>query len=526
MALVTLGCVRNEVDSSELAGRLSSAGWDLVDDAADADVAVVNTCGFIEAAKKDSIDALLEASDLKETGRTRAVVAVGCMAERYGTELAEQLPEADAVLGFDSYGDLAGHLDAVLAGERPASHVPRDRRTLLPLAPAARRGSGATPPGHGGQAGHAGRGPAGDGAADALPVGVAPASGPPVLRRLLEPGRPWAPLKLASGCDRRCTFCAIPAFRGAYLSRPPSEVLAEARWLAEQGVRELFLVSENSTSYGKDLGDLRALEQLLPQLAAVDGVERVRVSYLQPAEVRPGLLEAIAETPGVADYFDLSFQHAAPALLRRMRRFGGRENFLGLLERVRELAPEAGVRSNVIVGFPGETQEEFEDLLAFLSQARMDVTGVFAYSDEDGTEAAALPAKVDPDVVAARQAEAEALVEVLVDERAAERVGQLVRVLVEDLAPEGPESTDGPGPAGGGRWVEGRAEHQGPEVDGSTRLLVPAGAPAPRRGDVVEAVVVDHDGADLLAEPLATAARAGARGPGGAVAGLTAGGAR
>jgi len=484
---VTLGCVRNEVDSSELAGRLAGAGWDLVEDAADADVAVVNTCGFIESAKKDSVDALLEASDLKDTGRTRAVVAVGCMAERYGTELAEQLPEADAVLGFDSYADLSGHLDAVLAGERPASHVPRDRRTLLPLSPTARRGSRVATPGHGG-------GPGDEAAADDRAADLAPASGPPVLRRLLEPGRPWAPLKLASGCDRRCTFCAIPAFRGAYLSRPPEDVLAEARWLSEQGVRELLLVSENSTSYGKDLGDLRALEQLLPRLAAVDGVERVRVTYLQPAEVRPGLLEAVAGTDGVADYFDLSFQHSAPALLRRMRRFGGTEDFLGLLERVRALAPLAGVRSNVIVGFPGETEADVEELMGFLEAARMDVTGVFGYSDEDGTEAVGLDGHLAPEVVEERRERVEQLVEVLVDERAGERVGERVRVLVEELSDE-------PGELGAD-VVVGRAEHQGPEVDGSTEVVLPPGAPRPRVGDLVEAVVTASAGADLVAEPV------------------------
>ncbi|HET8593597.1 MAG TPA: radical SAM protein, partial [Intrasporangium sp.] len=239
VALVTLGCTRNEVDSEELAGRLLAEGWRLVDDAAEADVAVVNTCGFVEQAKKDSIDALLEASDLKQDGRTRAVVAVGCLAERYGAELASELPEADAVLGFDSYRDLSTHLRTLLAGGHVPSHTPGDRRKLLPLSPAARRN----------EVGHVATPGFGD-----EPVGPAPASGPRVIRARLD-GRPWAPLKIASGCDRRCSFCAIPMFRGAFVSRRPDEVLAEARWLAERDVKELFLVSENSTSYGKDLGD-------------------------------------------------------------------------------------------------------------------------------------------------------------------------------------------------------------------------------------------------------------------------------
>ena len=237
VALVTLGCTRNEVDSEELAGRLAAEGWELVGDAAEADVAVVNTCGFVEQAKKDSIDALLEASDLKGSGRTRKVVAVGCMAERYGEQLARELPEADAVLGFDSYGDMSAHLRRILDGERPVSHVPRDRRSLLPLAPAARHTAteGVAIPGHQqdvtGEV--AGRTPLAD---------VAPPTGPRVVRARLD-GRPWAPLKIASGCDRRCAFCAIPMFRGAFVSRRPEEVLAEARWLGERGVKEVFLVS-------------------------------------------------------------------------------------------------------------------------------------------------------------------------------------------------------------------------------------------------------------------------------------------
>ena len=230
-------------------------------------------------------------------------------------------------------------------------------------------------------------------------------------------------------------------FRGSFVSRRPSEVLDEARWLAADGVRELFLVSENSTSYGKDLGDLRLLETLLPELAGIDGVERVRVSYLQPAETRPGLIEAIATTPGVTPYFDLSFQHASNAVLRRMRRFGDPESFLGLLGQVRALAPAAGVRSNVIVGFPGETERDLEILTDFLVAARMDVTGVFGYSDEDGTEAASYDDKLDEDEIRARTEHVSSLVEELTAQRAEERLG---------------EDRLGPG-RGGHRRVRGRS---------------------------------------------------------------------
>ena len=216
-----------------------------------------------------------------------------------------------------------------------------------------------------------------------------------MLRRRLGDGV-VAPLKIASGCDRRCSFCAIPAFRGAFVSRPPQDLVAEAGWLAAQGVRELFLVSENSTSYGKDLGDLRLLEAVLPELAAVPGIERVRVSYLQPAELRPGLIEVMTSTPGVVPYFDLSFQHASGRVLRAMRRFGDRERFCALLEQVRRACPEAGVRSNFIVGFPGETEADVAELHRFLTEARLDAIGIFGYSEEDGTEAASLPGRCPP----------------------------------------------------------------------------------------------------------------------------------
>jgi ribosomal protein S12 methylthiotransferase len=504
VALVTLGCARNEVDSEELAGRLAAGGWLLVDDAAQADVAVVNTCGFVASAKKDSIDALLEAAELKTEGRTQKVVAVGCLAERYGEQLAAELPEADAVLGFDSYADMSSHLTAILDGERPASHVPSDRRRLLPLSPASRQASAASVavPGHGGPGASRGSLPSTDlprtqlRGTDGLEVripesatiqGPVPASGPRVIRARLD-ARPWAPLKIASGCDRRCAFCAIPMFRGAFVSRRPSDILAEARWLGEHDVREIFLVSENSTSYGKDLGDLRLLETMLPELARVDGIERVRVSYLQPAEIRMDLLDVMASTPGVVPYFDISFQHASEPLLRRMRRFGSRETFLDLIDQVRARSPLAGIRSNVIVGFPGETEDDLLELEAFLTAARLDVVGVFGYSDEDGTEAEGYDAKLESHVIAERLARLTTLVEELNIQRTEERLGERVEVLVEGVDPDTGELT-------------GRAAHQGPDVDGATILRRQPGAPAPAVGEIVAAVVVDTEGIDLVAEP-------------------------
>ena len=483
VSLVTLGCARNEVDSEELAARLTAFGWELTS-ADEASVVLVNTCGFIQAAKQESIAELLSAA---ESGAK--VAAVGCLAERYGTELADELPEAQ-ILSFDDYPDIGARLDDVLAGRHRPAHTARDRRTLLPITPADRQPPPAAP------------------ASAAPPAPAAPAK---LASTTVDPAAPWtgpsggvfrrrlsagvvAPLKIASGCDRRCSFCAIPSFRGAFVSRRPPEILAEARWLAGQGVRELVLVSENSTSYGKDLGNLRLLEEVLPDLAATEGIERVRISYLQPAELRPGLIEVVASTPGVADYFDLSFQHASGPVLRAMRRFGDRERFWALLDQIREISPGAGVRSNFIVGFPGETAADLAELELFLGRAGLDAIGIFGYSDEDGTEAASRPGKLPEAEIARRVEEFADLAEELMAQRAADRLGEALDVLIEEPVPADE--------SGEGATFTGRAAHQAPEVDGVTtvRSAVPL---AP--GDMVRAVVTGSDGVDLVADAIVPA---------------------
>ena len=444
VALITMGCARNDVDSEELAGRLAADGWKLVDDAAQAEVAVINTCGFIESAKQDSINTLLEAHALKENGVTKAVVAVGCMAERYGEELASALPEADGILSFDDYQDISARLGDILSGHKPTPHTPQDRRKLLPIAPADR-------------------------------VRVSDFA----RKRLTND--PWASLKIASGCDRRCSFCAIPQFRGAFVSRHPVEVIEEAKWLADNGVSELFLVSENTTSYGKDLGDLRTMEKLLPELSKIDGVKRIRLSYLQPAEMRPTLLQAMVENEKVAPYFDLSFQHSAKDVLRSMRRFGGSNDFLHLIAQIRALDPEAGIRSNFIVGFPGESEEHFAELCQFIEDAKLDAVGVFGYSDEDGTEALNMQNKLPEEVIAERVATLSTIADDAVSKRATMRIGQEVDVLIDD-----PE------------LQEGRAAFQGPEVDGTVGFVDTNF----KMGQWVKAVITESAGADLIAKVL------------------------
>ena len=457
VALVTLGCARNETDSEELAGRLAADGWVLVSDPAKAEIAVINTCGFIESAKKDSVDALLEAHSLKGNGVTKAVVAVGCMAERYGNELASALPEADAILGFDDYQDISARLSTIIDGGKIKTHTPKDRRTLLPIAPADRADKKAAAQ-----------------IDSPSPLGT-------VLRKRLD-NAPIAPLKIASGCDRRCSFCAIPYFRGSFVSRRPTEIIEEAKWLADNGVSEIYLVSENTTSYGKDFGDLKLMEKMLPDLSKIDGIKRIRLSYLQPAEVRPSLLQAIVSVDKVVPYFDLSFQHANGDLLRSMRRFGDGEKFLHLITQIRALNPEAGIRSNFIVGFPGESDAQFMDLIEFLTQAQLDAIGVFGYSDEDKTEGKTLENKVAPELITERVNELSTLVDELITQRAEARIGQKVSVLIEDEAEQ-----------------EGRAEHQGPDVDGSTFIK---SRNKYRVGEYVDAVVSDVLGVDLIAQVL------------------------
>ena len=455
VALVTLGCARNETDSEELAGRLAADGWMLVDDPTKAEIAVINTCGFIESAKKDSIDALMQAHSLKGNGVTKAVVAVGCMAERYGNELATALPEADAILGFDDYQEISARLSTIIDGGKISAHTPKDRRTLLPIAPSQRAEQKAK-----------------QNLKDISPIGT-------VLRKRLDKA-PIAPLKIASGCDRRCSFCAIPYFRGSFVSRTPNEIIEEAKWLADSGVSELYLVSENTTSYGKDFGDLKLMEKLLPEISKIEAVKRIRLSYLQPAEVRPSLLQAMVSVDKVVPYFDLSFQHANGDLLRSMRRFGDGEKFLHLISQIRALSPEAGIRSNFIVGFPGESDSQYTDLVEFLSQAQLDAIGVFGYSDEDKTEGMGLANKVSPEVIGERVAELSTLVDELITQRAEARIGQMVTVLIEDEDEQ-----------------EGRADHQGPDVDGSTFVK---SRNKYRVGEYVQAVVSDVMGVDLIAQ--------------------------
>ncbi|HEY8341359.1 MAG TPA: 30S ribosomal protein S12 methylthiotransferase RimO [Egibacteraceae bacterium] len=472
VALVTLGCGRNEVDSDQVAGSLAAAGYTLVDDPEQADCVLVNTCTFIAPARQESIDVVLDACGAAD-GR---VLVIGCMAQRYGAELAAALPEAAGVVGFADYPRLPELVGRVLAGEPleplddgdAAAAPPRGRRSLPLLTPAPQ--------------------PAG-------PSAAAP-SAPPTAAFPVRtvPRGAWAYLKLAGGCDRACTFCTIPSYRGLFASRPLDEIVAEARWLVDHGVRELVCVSENTTSWGKDLpgGRRRNQVELVRALDAIEGLERVRLLYLQPAELVDELLDAMAASRVVAPYYDLSLQHASAPVLVRMGRSGSAERFAELVADIRARDPEAVFRSSFIVGFPGETDGDVDVLEAFLTEARLDWAGFFTFSPEEGTPAATMPDQVDPAEARARRDRLVAVAEAVAEDNAAAYVGRRLRVLVD-----GHDDGD----------AVGRSHREAPETDGEVRL---PGCDVPV-GRLLEVDVVDAVGVDLLARPAGDRLVTGAR---------------
>ncbi len=518
VSIVTLGCGRNEVDSDQLAGLFHRDGATIVDDPATADVVLVNTCTFIAPAKQESIDTVLEACQLKEDGTARAVLVVGCMAQRYPQELAEAIPEADAIVGFDGYGRLPSIVSDVLAGRvedrvigvsaphpgsRPTgdqAHVEDTGPTRLslpvlvaPSPPAPAQDDSPTPQ-------PLADAPVGD--PDPLTqdeLDRIPASGPRFPIRAHD-GRPWAYLKIASGCDRVCTFCAIPSFRGRFRSRPLDEIVAEAAWLSDNGARELVLVSENTTSWGKDLPGGRANQpELLRELAKVEGIERIRLMYLQPAELTSELMSAIASEPKVASYFDLSLQHVSGPVVARMARSGDHERFGDLIRHIRSLDPDAVFRSNFILGFPGETEEDVQRLEDFLTEHRLDWVGLFSFSREDGTPSDDFPDQVPEELALERLRRVSDLQEQLADESARGFVGRRLEVTVQERRVED-----------GVELTLGRSYREAPDTDGEIHLVVEAGADAGGRvgsaaadlpiGRTVTATVVDAIGVDLVAE--------------------------
>jgi len=426
----TLGCPKNAVDSDKVVASLLADGLVAVSDPGAADLVVVNTCAFIEAARQESIDVSLALADTKRDGAK--LVITGCMAERYGAELAAALPEADAVVGFAGEGSLS---DIVLAPTRK-------------------------------------------------PVGV---------RDLLElprpaPTAPWAYVKVAEGCDRACAFCAIPSFRGKQRSRTPESIEAEVRALVEGGVAEVVLVAQDLAWFGRDAGEPGSLAPLLRRLDALSahGLARIRLLYLYPSEVHDPLVSTMLELPTVVPYFDLSLQHAAPGLLRRMKRWGSGERFLTMIEGIRAQEPDAAFRSSFIVGFPGEQESDHDALLDFLAGARLDWAGFFAFSSEDGTPAADFDGAVAEELVRERLGECADVQDPITTASRLALVGEEIAVLVDGTDDDG--------------LLVGRTYREAPEIDGIVRF-VDAGADTPyaRPGAIVAATVCGIAGPDLEA---------------------------
>ena len=458
IGMISLGCPKNLVDSEVMLGLAQEQGHALTGDAAEADVIVVNTCAFIDKAKQESIDAILEMAEHKRTGACQRLVVAGCLAERYRDELREQIPEIDAVIGT---GEVPQIVDAI--GPRT---IPLLRKNGEPVPNPEHR---SLEPG-------------------ARPTYLYDASTP----RLLATPRHYAYVKIAEGCDYSCAFCIIPTLRGAYRSRSADSVVEEAKRLADRGVKELLLVSQDTSFYGIDRGERGALAALLKALDRVDGLEWIRLLYLYPTTVRDDVLEAIAGSDKVCRYIDLPLQHASDRVLARMRRPGTRGGYERLLDRIRHRVPGVTLRTTFIVGFPGETPEDYAELQAFVRTVEFDHVGVFTYSHEEGTSAGRLDDDVPAAVKRRRQAGLMRLQGRIVDRALRRRVGERVRVLV-----------DGPS-ADHDLVLRGRLEGQAPEID-SLVYLTDCDPSALTAGQMVEAEIVAGRGYDLVARPLSGA---------------------
>jgi ribosomal protein S12 methylthiotransferase len=456
IGFVSLGCPKNLVDSEVMIGLVERAGHTVTPDAAEADVLVVNTCAFIDSAKQESIDTILEMAELKKTGACRRLVVTGCLAQRYGTDLQSQMGEIDAVLGT---GAVPSIVDAVTGGATP---------TVVPVTLLrSRRGAGLV------------HGPT------PLPEYLYDAKTP---RTLVTP-RHYAYVKIAEGCDYSCAFCIIPTLRGHYRSRTAGSIVAEATALAAGGVKELLLISQDTTFFGVDRGERGALARLLRRLDRVPGIEWIRLLYLYPTTITDDVLEAMAECEHVCRYVDLPLQHASAAVLKRMKRPGTGTTYRRLLDRVRTRVPGVTLRSTFIVGFPGETDEEFGELATFVKDVEFDHVGVFTYSHEEGTPAFCREDDVPGRVKTRRRNALMAAQKRLVQRAQRRRTGERVRVLVDGVSPESD------------LVLRGRLEGQAPEID-SCVYLTDVDPGSCRAGDLVDGRIEGARGYDVIVGPL------------------------
>jgi ribosomal protein S12 methylthiotransferase len=454
IGFVSLGCPKNLVDSEVMLGMAEKDGHVITQDAADADVLVVNTCAFIDRAKQESIDTILEMAELKKQAKGRKLVVTGCMAERYRDELQKQIPEIDAIYGTGEVEGLAGFMSGA-ATRAPGAAVPMTfhKKPVFGVD---------------------------------LPTYIYDADTP---RKRVTPGH-YAYVKIAEGCDYKCAFCIIPKMRGHYRSRPIESIVKEAHQLAAQGVKELLLISQDSTFYGIDRGEKGALPKLLRALNDVAGIEWIRLLYLYPTTINDEVINAIADLDKVVKYIDLPLQHASDAVLKRMKRPGTRKSYVRLLDNIRARIPNVALRTTFIVGFPGETADDFAELQQFVDEIKFDHVGVFTYSHEEGTSAYQLDDDVPARSKAARRSRVMALQKKLVGKRQRARMGERVRVMV-----------DGPSPDHD-LVVKARLSTQAPDIDASV-FLTECDPSAFRPGDFAEVEIVGSREYDLIARPLA-----------------------
>ena len=442
VGFISLGCPKNLVDSEVMMGHLKQNGYQITADAADAETVVVNTCGFIDSAKKESIDTILEAAQLKTNGQAKRLIVAGCLVERYRDELKAEIPEVDAFIGTNQINDILAVCD------------PNTNTRSLPVVPI------------------------GNQSATYLYDESTP--------RVLATPSHYAFVKIAEGCDRPCAFCFIPQMRGHFRSRRFGSIVAEAHQLAEEGVKELILVAQDSSRYGEDLGKQDALARLLRELAHIDGIEWVRVMYTYPTHISDAFLDVLAEEPKAVKYLDMPLQHASQNVLKLMKRGGNRQSLERLIERVRRRVPGIAVRTTFISGFPGETEQDFEELLSFIKNVEFDRVGVFTYSDEEGTPAFELSEKV-PQRTAVKRRNALMKEQAKISRRKNRaRVGEVVPVLFEGESKESELL-----------W-QGRMETQAPDIDGCVLINdVPDGV-GPAAGDIVSVQITEAHEYDLI----------------------------
>lgn len=451
------GCAKNQVDGEEIAARLECAGYEWAPSAESADVIIVNSCGFIESAKKESIDAVL---GWKAGYPGKKVILAGCLAQRYATELTEGLPEADGIVGNSVLADVPTAVAEVMSGRRPI--VARD-----PEAWKTGEGSG----------------------------GEAMRHQAPIRRRRLLDFAGTAHVKITEGCSNRCTYCAIPLIRGSLRSRAIADIVDECADLVAAGAKELVLIGQDLGSFGKDSGGESLLPELFEALCGIEAPFRVRTLYIHPDNFPEAILPLMRAHPRLLPYFDLPFQHASAPILKAMNRRGSDEAYLGLIERIRTALPEAVIRSTFLVGFPGETEEDFRRLRAFQDAARLDWLGAFTYSREEGTPAFSMRGRVPKKVAEARKKAVEEAQEAITSARLARFVGSELEVLVEEIV----ETPEGQNPEEAEELSLGRAWLQAPDVDG---LVVLRGRRNP--GDLVRAKVLAVNGVDFDAIAITT----------------------